>query len=1696
MKAERDLPLGKRLDQTLAAKNWEEALALLETWTTQRPEDANSRFWTAYCLERLGRLDEGRDVARLACSLDPEDRRAAKLLARIEALGPSGPTPGPPEKDDQVPATEASPDGPAPATETGRGGLTARITPPGSLLWQSGEVIDGRYEVREVRRGGMGEVYFVFDRALALDLAVKTPLPKTLATQSGRLRFLREAEAWIGLGLHVNICAAYYVRELGGVARLFIELIDGGGLDEWIKNDRSGDISQRLDLAIQVASGMHHAHTFGWTDDTGTEHRGLAHRDLKPANILVGSDGIARVTDFGLVGRGFTTEEPAKLESDDLRAEMEPIDGIWKTVTLGGGVMGTPPYMPPEQWQGGHAAGKPADIYAFGCILFELFCERRPFVLSDTDRKARAEVQLAQLEKLHRHSTPPLPQEFNDQIDGDLADLMLQCLEKAPSKRPTSFSEIRQRLVDLFNRLMPHHYHRPKPQAHQLLGDALNNQGVSYATLGQPKRAEHAWEEALANDPLHVEATFNLAFFRWQAHGAGDTETLARMEEILRSDAARWKARHLIGKLCLAIGDWPKAVEHLKEAHRGSNGLPEVARDYAVALCSRGIFQDQTANSQETVDILASCGGPLRFDPLLLTTYALAMQNLGQKSKAAGLYKEARRHDPTLPLDLQQGARHLIPAFSFVNRLEGFSGRVLNITIDPSGKKAATVLQDGAICIWNTNNREIERILRSRGERPRCLALSPDGGHVLATSEGDPVTVWDTETGISSHRLQAHSGFLNAMKVTGDGRRVVGVGTTGKLNVWSFESRLLINAHSIHTGFLTDLALSADCKTAITGGSGGKVLVVDLDDGEILSRPERHLLDVSAVTISQGGRIALSGDEGGEIRVWDLPEGRLQRLLHGHKGGIRHLAIDTNSSTCLSIDSKGSLRLWDLETGGLRACITLGEDAHAVAATPDRHTVLVGHGPAGLSHFDFAEAPQPMLTWAVASPVTVGEAETRAEGFSTHLTKARSLLSTGDTAGAIAEIDSARSIPGYARNEEALGLAASAGRASPRDGLKGAWPEEVFANHQAKVNSACIHPSGESVLSVGADRRVLLWQLDSGTVVRSFEPVETPDLAAVFLPETGHCVTAGLENVVHLWDLSSDTSVQIFEGHQAQINDLAAAGSLVLSGSSDHTVRVWDAQTGVCLQVFDGHNGEILAIAISPDAKMGASSGEDQLLLWDPLTGLDLFALAGHHEPPSAIAWSDDGRTLLSGARDGQLRLWDVTNGHCLRTVEVDQGVASVALSPDDRYALTGGLEGAVQIWDIRSRQCLRTFDGHVGSVPSVAFTPDGQRCLSAGEDCTVRLWYLDWHTTPEQGNGWNEQARPYLEVFLSRHSRGLDGPKWGDKDFRYLLDDLARRRLGQLRPDDVLLNLEKMAADWSDRDISATSMTRLIRPQRPVSATRRKKAKKKLLSRVATTMALLVLILVINAVVSSTRLSIEPERNAAVRRSALEARIPFGISLGPTIACDKGGFRHYLETFIDGTEEPKQWDTAARCLVQLEDSRAVRPLLDLLRPPDSSPSGELKVDPYRLPVSPEDVLSILVPIGDTGCRELQEALVDTDESVRRTAARALAANGSKRAVLTLLESAGDREPIVRIAVSQTLETVVTTGIISKEQAFELFEQMAGDTFPEVRTNVAQSLGIFRGSRPRRLLETLAQDVNLGVAQAAETALAEFNKAH
>ena len=1684
--------LGPRLDRALADRNWSEALELLRTWTANRPDDVNGWLWTAACLERTGKPLEARDAALRAQRLDPADPRITTVLKRIR---------GQIDADADTGGKGAEPDVPATLTENGRSGVPATLTDrpedgpgevhPENTLWTAGDVIEGRYEVRDVRRGGMGEVYFVFDRALALDLAVKTPLPGTLASRSGRLRFLREAEAWIGLGLHINICTAFYVRRLGGVIRLFIEFIDGVGLDVWMHDPSTRSMARRLDMAIQIAAGMHHAQTFEWFDDVGGVHSGLAHRDLKPANVLVSSRGIAKVTDFGLVGRGGGDEIPDDGEySTD--AAMTVSGGVWKTVTLGGGIMGTPPYMPPEQWGGGHGAGKPADVYAFGCILYELFCGRRPFGLTEDERRARPEVQLAHLEERHRTADPPAPRSLNPDLSDDLAELMLQCLEKAPGDRPPDFGEIRNRLIEIYRETTTRAYPRKDPRAHQLLGDALNNQGVSYATLGQEARAERTWEAALSKDPRHLEATFNLAVFQWRYRGASNAETLSRIEETLHEETPTWKAPYLAGKLALATGAWDRARAHLERAFELSGMTPEVVRDHVMALSAPGADRERDDRYRTITEILERPEELLRKDPALLTASALARKRLGDDDSARSLYAEARRHDPSLPPDLHSGIRRVVPGAAFSGRLEGFSGRVVRVALDSSGETAATVLQDGDICLWDVRAAEIRRMIRPAGGRPRCVALTPGGDRILSATEGEQVAVWDAASGRPERRLRAHTGFLNALCATTDGRRLAAVGTTGALILWNLDDRDLIAVHPVHSGFLTSLDVAADCRTAIVGGSAGKVIVVTLDRGEIICRPDRHPTEVTAVVLSRGAKMAASGDADGEIRLWNLPEGRLSHRLLGHRGGIRFLSLHPGDRTCLSIDSLGVLRLWDIDHGSLLSSISVEGDTHCAAATEDRRVVLVGHGPGGLSRFDFSTVPETSLTWAVSTPIDAREAGRRARRFADGLSRARALLASGNRLGAIKEVESVRSIPGYGRSPEALKVAAEAEIPFRRIGLRGAWLEESFDLHDGNVNSIAISPDGKTILSVGADRRALLTPMLDGGLSAGFEETPTPETACIFQPDGRRCALGGLDNTIRLVEAASGRTLRVLTGHGAQINTLDARLDLILSGSSDATARLWEAETGVCLQAFEGHAGEVVAVSLSPDGRLCASSAGDELLIWDPLSGRDLSALRGHSRTAECLVWPDEGRTLVSAGPDGELRLWDVASAHCLRTIETGHTVTALALTPDDRFALTGGSDGAVKLWDIRARRCLRVFEGHIGAVTSIAVTPDGRRMLSAGDDGVIRRWFLDWETSRDEDTQAGEAVRPYLEVFLSLKERRTRRPTWNDEEIDDLVTDLSRRGLGPVDRDLVASGLERLAADRRNPERTMTMTTRIAPKRTPVSTVRRKEARRKTIRTLIGAGVALLILFLIGGIVSRTRLQRDPERALTVRRSLTDAKIPYALPQFPAPDCEPALFRSYLRTFLEEDDDYDAVNQAGICLARLRDGDAVGPLLELLRPPERRPGERFDRRAIEAVVRRDDVLSILVAIADDGADELRKALFDRSEPVRKTAALALAANGGDHAAAALFKASRNPEPLVRIAVSEVLEPIAARKDAESDEVFKIFEKMARDPYPEVRTNVARALRIFRGSRPRALLEELSEDVDAEVRTAADETLAEI----
>jgi serine/threonine protein kinase len=256
----------------------------------------------------------------------------------------------------------------------------------------------GPYEViAPIGAGGMGEVYRARDSRLNRDVAIKV-LPDVFATDVDRVaRFEREAQAIAALS-HPNILALHDVGTTNGVAYAVMELLEGTTLRERLDHGPL-PLRRAIDYAVQFARGLAAAHD-----------RGIIHRDLKPENLFITSDDRCKILDFGLARREIVP--PSGDETYAARA------------TDPGTVMGTVGYMAPEQVRG-EPGDQRSDIFALGCVLYEMLTGRRAF-----HRDTPAETMTAIL----REEPPPLDSDPRA-LPPALDRIVAHCVEKKPDRR-------------------------------------------------------------------------------------------------------------------------------------------------------------------------------------------------------------------------------------------------------------------------------------------------------------------------------------------------------------------------------------------------------------------------------------------------------------------------------------------------------------------------------------------------------------------------------------------------------------------------------------------------------------------------------------------------------------------------------------------------------------------------------------------------------------------------------------------------------------------------------------------------------------------------------------------------------------------------------------------------------------------------------------------------------------------------------------------------------------------------------------------------------------------------------------------------------------------------------------------------------------------------------------------------------------
>lgn len=254
------------------------------------------------------------------------------------------------------------------------------------------------YKIKElIGRGGMGEIYKAVDAELGRIVAIKTLSPALIADQSAQQRFLREARAASILS-HPSICTVFEVGKEGDLVFIAMQYLQGRTIHELLAQGPL-PIESALSYALDVAEALEEAHK-----------NGVIHRDIKPSNIIVNERGSAVVLDFGLAKQvssfssALTDESPTMMH-----------------VTTAAAIIGTAPYMSPEQVRG-EAVDARSDVFSFGATFYEMLSGVRPF------------SGRSQIEAMHAilHEEPKPLNKVRREVGRELERIVTRALKKEP----------------------------------------------------------------------------------------------------------------------------------------------------------------------------------------------------------------------------------------------------------------------------------------------------------------------------------------------------------------------------------------------------------------------------------------------------------------------------------------------------------------------------------------------------------------------------------------------------------------------------------------------------------------------------------------------------------------------------------------------------------------------------------------------------------------------------------------------------------------------------------------------------------------------------------------------------------------------------------------------------------------------------------------------------------------------------------------------------------------------------------------------------------------------------------------------------------------------------------------------------------------------------------------------------------------
>jgi WD40 repeat protein/uncharacterized caspase-like protein len=608
--------------------------------------------------------------------------------------------------------------------------------------------------------------------------------------------------------------------------------------------------------------------------------------------------------------------------------------------------------------------------------------------------------------------------------------------------------------------------------------------------------------------------------------------------------------------------------------------------------------------------------------------------------------------------------------------LKTFSGHesgVAAIAISPDGKMAASGSYDRTIKLWDIASGEEVRSFKGHTLPVLAVAFSSNGNSILSGSYDKTLKLWNTDSSKAVRTLKGHKGGIYAVAFSPDGSQALSGSQDATMRLWDIKSGKSIRTFKGHSGQVQSVAFSPDARLALSASgsifkSAGSIEEVDdnvrlwdIATGSQIRGFKGHvnkygsgkeLASVTSIAFSHDGKIALSGSYDQSLKLWNVATGALIRSLEGSSAlnnNINSAKFSRNGKLALLASDDTTLKLWNFSGSNeiqlfkghskpVRSAVFTADDKHAVSAGDDNTTKL----------WDIAGGKQVRTLAEFGGPAVLSP-----DGMS--------VLSSVGEALTLWSLGSGNQIQTFNASK------------TKKDQVSG------FA-------SFAFSPDGKLVLAGGYGKKLRLFEVASGREIRAFKGHDTVfnhGISSIsFSPDGKQALTTSttmsVENskVAILWEIDTGREIRSFQGHKAGVLSGAFSpdGRMVITGSDDHTLKLWNAMSGEEIRTFSGHSAEVRSVAFSPDGKLILSAGgHGRTALWDAATGT-LLATLFSLEDGDNLTLTPEG---FFDASPRASRLLTLVHG--LEVYSIDQ-VYDQLYRPDlVREKLAGDLNGLVK---------------------------------------------------------------------------------------------------------------------------------------------------------------------------------------------------------------------------------------------------------------------------------------------------------------------------------------------------------------------------------------------------------------------------------